>query len=328
MGRPCLSNSPKFKSTSRRLGIPRPHFRGHLEFLWDAANECGNPVIGTPEDIEATAEWAGDPGALFVALRDGRWLDQTEDGLWEIHDFWVHCPDYVRKRAEREAVREQKGHTLSGIRREAARRRWHRNGQPPTDASDMQTDASENHLHPVASESSPTDANECNWKTLASCQDANVRTPAPAPAPLDTDRMSVSCSEPSETASEPPASKVVMRFPTTGKGPKEWSLTAEKLAEYVEAFPALDVRGEIRRALQWILDNPTRKKTAKGMPAYLTRWLGKAQNQGQGRNQQAPPTQETEEQIAARVRSERADRQAKYGPRPAVNHDTTRNGDV
>lgn len=90
---------------------------------------------------------------------------------------------------------------------------------------------------------------------------------------------------PSPSASEPTATKqavVVLSFPTTGKGPKEWGLTEEKLDEYKAAFPGLDPLGEFRRARQWCVDNPTRRKTARGMPSFLTRWLGSAQNRGGG----------------------------------------------
>lgn len=75
---------------------------------------------------------------------------------------------------------------------------------------------------------------------------------------------------------------VVLLFPVVGGkrrgGPAEWPLTATKLAEYVESFPGVDVALEVKMALQWCRDNPTKRKTLRGMPAFLTRWLAKAQN--------------------------------------------------
>lgn len=73
-------------------------------------------------------------------------------------------------------------------------------------------------------------------------------------------------------------------FPTTGKGPREWVLSNRKLAEYVEAYPSLDVRRELSAARQWCRDNANRRKTATGMAAFLTRWMNKAVNErgGQG----------------------------------------------
>jgi hypothetical protein len=74
----------------------------------------------------------------------------------------------------------------------------------------------------------------------------------------------------------------VLTFPVDGPGPKEWSLTEAKLAEYRGAYPALDVLAECRDALQWVLDNPERKKTAKGMARYLGGWLRRSQDKGRG----------------------------------------------
>jgi hypothetical protein len=116
------------------------------------------------------------------------------------------------------------------------------------------------------------------------------------------------CSEPvPKPASEPP----VLVFPTVGKGKKQWSLIEAKLAEYRESFPGVDVLAECRKALQWCRDNPTKRKTARGMPAFLTRWLGKAQNAGRAAsNGKAGPPPETPEQRTARLARERKARGA------------------
>lgn len=84
------------------------------------------------------------------------------------------------------------------------------------------------------------------------------------------------CTETAEPSVSPPA--VVLEFPTEGKGGKRWSLTEAKLAEYEAVYPNLDVMAEMRKALQWCRDNPTKLKTRNGMPAFLTRWLNRAQD--------------------------------------------------
>lgn len=71
-------------------------------------------------------------------------------------------------------------------------------------------------------------------------------------------------------------------FPTTGKGSKEWPLTKTKLAEYIASYPGLDVTNEFRKARQWCRDKPRQRKTAHGMPAFLTNWLSRSQNRGAG----------------------------------------------
>lgn len=83
---------------------------------------------------------------------------------------------------------------------------------------------------------------------------------------------SLDSSEPPQAASsEPP----MLTFPTNGKQ-KSWNLMRAKFAEYGESFPGIDVLAECRAALQWCRDNPSRRKTANGMPAFLGRWLSKA----------------------------------------------------
>ena len=84
-------------------------------------------------------------------------------------------------------------------------------------------------------------------------------------------------------SSEPPkaaASEPVLVFPCVGKGPKKYSVTPEKLSEWVAAFPAVDVMAELRHAKAWIEANPAKRKTHTGMPSFAVRWLGKVQNNG------------------------------------------------
>jgi hypothetical protein len=93
------------------------------------------------------------------------------------------------------------------------------------------------------------------------------------------------CPEPAPPASEPAGSAppgvngaTVLVYPIVGKGKKTWTLTTSKLAEYRESYPGVDVEAECRAALQWCRDNPTKRKTAGGMAAFLARWLKKEQN--------------------------------------------------
>ena len=81
---------------------------------------------------------------------------------------------------------------------------------------------------------------------------------------------------PSPADSTPP----FLTFDTVGRGAHQWHLTDDKVKEYGASFPGVDVRAECRKAWQWCRDNPTKRKTAAGVPAFLSRWLGKAQNFG------------------------------------------------
>ena len=86
-----------------------------------------------------------------------------------------------------------------------------------------------------------------------------------------------SCSVPAK-ADPKPTSPVLYEVPCSGAGPKSWPLTQAKLDEWAAAFPGVEVKSELRKACQWLRDNPAKTKTHRGMPAFFGRWLGNAQD--------------------------------------------------
>lgn len=71
----------------------------------------------------------------------------------------------------------------------------------------------------------------------------------------------------------------IMEFPTRTQD-KPYILLESKLNEYKMHFPNKDVMAEFNAALQWLIDNPTRRK--KSVPRFLTNWLNSKRNQPQG----------------------------------------------
>jgi hypothetical protein len=108
VARPCLRNNPKFKRLKFALNLPAPYVLGLLEFVWAVGYETGNPIVGDALDVELAAEWTGPKGTLCAALVECGFLDKRTDGKLEIHDFWHHAPDYVMKRAKKEAARKNR----------------------------------------------------------------------------------------------------------------------------------------------------------------------------------------------------------------------------
>jgi len=105
------------------------------------------------------------------------------------------------------------------------------------------------------------------------------------------------CAEPDEPDSTPTeaASEELTEFsfPTTGKGPKNWTLSKAKFNEYVESFPGVDVPTELLKARQWCRSNSKKRKTANGMDAFLTRWLSQEQNRGRSPPRDSKPDTRT-----------------------------------
>lgn len=109
MAKSSLTGSMKFKALVRTLGIPAPHVMGHLEFMWRPAYDSGSPIYRSTEMIELAAEWIGEPGIFAKAVCDPahNFIDARKDGQFEIHDFYEHAPDYVKKKIEREKQRKK-----------------------------------------------------------------------------------------------------------------------------------------------------------------------------------------------------------------------------
>lgn len=80
------------------------------------------------------------------------------------------------------------------------------------------------------------------------------------------------------------------------KNGQTWELPAGKLAEYQDTFSHLDADGELRKARQWLSDNPDRQKTDRGMIRFLGGWLGRAKPGGNG---EALPPEKSEAEIEA-----------------------------
>lgn len=58
----------------------------------------------------------------------------------------------------------------------------------------------------------------------------------------------------------------------------EWTPTVEQLEEWKRLYPSVDVTAEFRNMRGWCTANPTRRKTARGINAFVNRWLSKTQD--------------------------------------------------
>lgn len=100
MAKPDLRDNRKFLKLKRLLGEPTPHVIGYLECLWLRGYQTGNPLIGDDLDVEAAAEYPGEPGKFAHAAHQAGFLDQSDSGFL-IHDLYDHAPKYVKMRMRR-----------------------------------------------------------------------------------------------------------------------------------------------------------------------------------------------------------------------------------
>lgn len=73
-----------------------------------------------------------------------------------------------------------------------------------------------------------------------------------------------------------PSVPTVFDFPIVGN--KTYSLPQDLFSEYVNTYVGVSVMEELGRIRAWLLSNPTKLKTANGMPRFLNQWLGKSQD--------------------------------------------------
>lgn len=111
-------------------------------------------------------------------------------------------------------------------------------------------------------------------------------------SPLTGNQVNVGADAPTspEAAKAAPvaSSPTAIELPCVSGEP--FPISEADVAEWRAAFPAVDIRQQLSAARQWLIANPTRGKTKRGMRKFVVSWLDRRQNDA-GRN--APPRQST-----------------------------------
>jgi hypothetical protein len=138
------------------------------------------------------------------------------------------------------------------------------------------------------------------------CQIRQSHLPNPTESPAKSASVSILFNRPEPSMNRPepsslapsvikqrsmPEAMTVFDLPLIGG--KEYGVPQKLYNEYVAAFPGVSVMAELARLRVWLLSNPTRMKTIKGMPRFMNHWLSKEQDrqppQHGGRNYGALP---------------------------------------
>ncbi len=105
--------------------------------------------------------------------------------------------------------------------------------------------------------------------------DPDLRPPTPT-----TDHGPSISSEPAIANSDPkPEDCKFPVFPTSGNQ-KTWVATNDQLSDWASCYPGVDIALEHRRAHAWVMAKLDRRKTAKGMAAFLVGWFSRQQDSG------------------------------------------------
>ena len=85
-----------------------------------------------------------------------------------------------------------------------------------------------------------------------------------------------SCTEPDEPAAEPEPPFITLPLNTGEEHP----VTAGDVEEYKELYPAVNVEQALRSMRGWLLSNPGKRKTARGIRRFINSWLSREQDRG------------------------------------------------
>ncbi|TWU12874.1 hypothetical protein CA54_17000 [Symmachiella macrocystis] len=77
----------------------------------------------------------------------------------------------------------------------------------------------------------------------------------------------------SEQNSDMPAEMADLGAFAVKAGGVGWFLGQSQVDEWANLFPSVDVEAECRKARAWLEVNPKRRKTSRGMPAFLLSWI-------------------------------------------------------
>ncbi len=95
-----------------------------------------------------------------------------------------------------------------------------------------------------------------------------------------------SCSEPPKVVSEQEdGEKALVVFPLIKKD-GEFLVFQKDIDGWQDTFPGVDILTEIKRCRQWNIDNPSRRKTKRGIRNHITGWLGRKQDKARGQPRQ------------------------------------------
>ena len=82
----------------------------------------------------------------------------------------------------------------------------------------------------------------------------------------------ISCSEPLSGASELPVAEIPLNDNTS------FPVYRRDADEYAALYPAVDIDQELRNIRGWCLANPSRRKTKRGVKAFINSWLSRSQD--------------------------------------------------
>jgi hypothetical protein len=223
--------------------LKNPEAGWYMIRLWTwACRSCQSGSLAgiTGDEIEIIVQYRPQDGECYRAMVAAGFIDVDAQGPMGLHGWMERTGSAINRMAKHAA----------GMR--ASRER--KNASPSTHVL-VTCSSREAHVTTSPVQSSPDKTRQ------------------------DPEKITVCPETPEAGRSTPaiPSSPTVFTYPCDGKT-HTWVLTEAQIDEWRKLFPSLDVMGESSKALAWIQANQTKRKTARGMPAFLVGWFGRSQN--------------------------------------------------
>jgi len=244
------------KRLCQLLGVQQYIAVGILESLWHlTAKEAPQGDIGKlpDEDIALGLDWDGEPSKLIDSLTQARWLDKAKSARLIVHDWHLHCEDTIDVRLARNGQAYANGNLprMNKLNKDERAHLCQKFGWVEYNGAFVRT------------------------KSHKKALPLPIPTPLPKPEPKPRPEPL-----PKTLARSVPPDELAGTLPLANGS--DFQVSKSDVDRWAQAFPGVSVKQELKKFKAWCEDNPTRKKTAKGIKSAVFRWLDKAQNHGGG----------------------------------------------
>lgn len=284
-----LRDHPKTRRLARMLGVSLPQAIGHLHCLWwwalDYAPD-GDLSDYDAADIADAAQWSGDADAFVGALLrcgpgdNAGFLERIGDRL-VLHDWDEYGNEYKEKHAAAERKRRSRARKLQS---ESESLCGSSDDSAPSRTRPV-TGATPAHDIPVpamglARDSHVTVTQDIDKTETRQTSTPPIISPPPQEGGIALSKPAVSSgptgSRPPNQPGTPPLLQLNAQDDEIAFLGRFFAVGKRQVEAWSDAFPAVDVLAEIRRAHAWVEADPRRRKVR--WKRFLVGWLGRAQD--------------------------------------------------
>ena len=224
----------------------------------------------TEADIEEFAKWDGEPGLFIETIMDLSMLFLEKDGeTYHIHDWQEHQGWVFRSKERSEQCREA-AYELHKQKKALQKKRVN---------SKCKNDITERNAERNAERSAERSAE----RNAPSPSPSPIPIPIPIPTPIptpeydrDADSVEDCMSGERETRINGVDDPIVVKLPLNSG--LTFSVHDSLVKELTPLYPAVDIREQLLQMAGWLIGNPSKRKTKKGIMRFITNWLSMQQD--------------------------------------------------